>query len=79
MIPPRNSTFKPLICPKWKPQITPQNESMKVVMAMIPAGYQMFVCRNAILMPTAKASILVAMPKVNSILGENEITQVSFC
>ena len=45
--------------------------------AMRQAERRMSVCRKAILMPTASASMLVAMPKVRSVLLEKESTGAS--
>lgn len=42
----------------------------KVVKAMMLAGNQILSFRKAILTPTARASILVAIPKVSSVLLE---------
>ena len=74
---PSSSTLRPLIFPNRKPQITPLKERKKVVKAITEAGNQMPVFRKAILTPTARASILVATPRVKSIRLEKVIRWLS--
>ncbi len=52
--------------PNWLPTTTPTSDSTKVVTPMIAMATQMFTPRKANVMPTAKASMLVAMASMTS-------------
>ena len=65
MIPPASSALDLYLEPKIFPTFTPAAERMKVVTPIKPAARMMFTSRNAKVIPTASASILVATASGN--------------
>lgn len=68
MIPPASSALDLYLEPKIFPTFTPAAERMKVVIPMKLAARMMFTSRKAKVIPTARASILVATASGNIFL-----------
>ena len=60
MIPPRSSALLPSLSPKMLPAFTPRTEMANVMTPMMTAGRRISSPSMAMLIPTAKASMLVA-------------------
>ena len=76
MMPPANSAFDLNLQPKMPPILMPAAEKAKVVMPMRAADKKIFTFKKAKVIPTARASILVATPKVNKVLLDNEAKEL---
>ena len=71
-MPPASSAFDLYRKPNMLPILTPIVAIKKVVQPMRETAGRIFTLKNAKVMPTAKASILVAMARGSMVRGEKE-------
>lgn len=72
MIPPVSSAFDLYFAPNTFPTLTPAMDKQKVVMPIMEAAMVIFTFRNAKVIPTARASMLVATAKSSIVRKERE-------
>ncbi len=77
MMPPANSAFDLNLQPKMPPILMPAAEKAKVVMPMRAADKKIFTFKKAKVIPTARASILVATAMTNMVLKAKELLTAS--
>ena len=77
IIPPIISALFSYLIPNWFPIFTPITDNIKVTNPIKIAANTMLVCRNAKVIPTANASILVAIAKIAKTGDEEKDEQLS--